>query len=182
MLEFLRLADSRLRHNHLDDAPSRYLWIVDQAKTLGFDLCGVVRAENSPNSSKCRVAGPRLRRRDAVISPIHAEAIPEGHAGNPERHRLLAQLQHGAALSTDPIVCQSITASRVGWISRYAWGERLPRCIGERLDTLVESLRERFQSHSRRALTWTPDQFRTCACKICRLRDGSGRTLCCSTK
>jgi len=24
------------------------LWIVDQAKSLGFDLCGVVRAEQFP--------------------------------------------------------------------------------------------------------------------------------------
>ena len=37
-----------LRHNRVVGASADTIWISERARTLGFDLCGVVRAESFP--------------------------------------------------------------------------------------------------------------------------------------
>lgn len=120
------------------------LWVVDQAKTLGFDLCGVVRAEKFPELEQT------------------SEWIARGYAGemryladprrsDPQtampgiRSAIVGLLNYSTArpLSTDPSLPVNY-AQPSGWISRYAWGDDYHDVLRERLDALVDSLRERF--------------------------------------
>jgi epoxyqueuosine reductase len=120
------------------------LWIVDQAKTLGFDLCGVVRAEKFPELEQM------------------SEWLARGYAGemkyladprrsDPQkampgiRSAIVCLLNYNTArpLSTDPALPIDYSKPSA-WISRYAWGDDYHDVLRERLDGVVESLRERF--------------------------------------
>jgi epoxyqueuosine reductase len=120
------------------------LWVVDQAKTLGFDLCGVVRPEKFPELEQT------------------SEWLARGYAGemkyladprrsDPQtampgiRSAIAGLLNYNTArpLSTDPVP-QGENGQPRGWISRYAWGDDYHDVLREGLDALVESLRERF--------------------------------------
>ena len=120
------------------------LWIVDQAKSLGFDLCGVVRAEKFP---------------ELQLTP---EWLARGYAGemkyladprrcDPQtampgiRSAIVGLLNYNTAqpLSIDPVL-PTDNGKPSGWISRYAWGDDYHDVLRERLEALVDSLRERF--------------------------------------
>jgi len=120
------------------------LWVVDQAKTLGFDLCGVVRPEKFSELEQT------------------SEWLARGYAGEMKyladprrcdlqtampgiRSAIVVLLNYSAArpLSTDPALPINDAQPR-GWISRYAWGDDYHDVLRERLDALVDSLRERF--------------------------------------
>jgi len=120
------------------------LWVVDQAKTLGFDLCGVVRAEKFPEleqTSEWLARGYAGEMR-YLADPRRADpqtAMPG------IRSAIVGLLNYNTArpLSTDPAVPIN-DAQPAGWISRYAWGDDYHDVLRERLDALVGSLRERF--------------------------------------
>jgi epoxyqueuosine reductase len=120
------------------------IWIVDQAKSLGFDLCGVVRADSFPELQQS------------------SEWLRRGYAGemkylaDPRRSDLQAVLPGARSV----IVCllnyhtehplSTEAAARIGdqeprgWISRYAWGDDYHEVLRERLDALAEFLRKRY--------------------------------------
>jgi epoxyqueuosine reductase len=123
--------------------PAGTVWIVDHAKSLGFDLCGVVRAEKFPELEKT------------------SEWLSRGYAGE---MRYLADPRRADPQSALPgirsiIVCllnyntahprssgpapAGKDAVPCGWISRYAWGDDYHNVLRERLDSLVQFLRER---------------------------------------
>src|SRR5437870_6673062 len=120
------------------------LWIVDQAKILGFDLCGVVRAEKFPELEQMPdwlargyagemkyLADPRRSDPQKAMPGIRSVIV------------CLLNYNTERPLSTDPAL--PIEYSKpTGWISRYAWGDDYHDVLRERLDALVESLRERF--------------------------------------
>jgi len=68
------------------------------------------------------------------------------------------------------------------WISRYAWGDDYHDVLRERLDALVESLRERFKGtfEARSYVDTGPVQERVLA--NMPVWDGWGKTRCCSTR
>jgi epoxyqueuosine reductase len=120
------------------------VWIVDQAKSLGFDLCGVARADGFPEIEQS------------------AEWLARGYAGemkylaDPRRSDLQAALpgarsvivcllnyNTGHPLSTNAVL-QSDDQEPRGWISRYAWGDDYHEVLREGLDALVEFLRKRY--------------------------------------
>jgi epoxyqueuosine reductase len=120
------------------------LWIVEQAKSLGFDLCGVVRAGKFPELQQMPewlargyagemkyLADPRRSDPQTAMPGIQSAIVG------------LLNYNTAQPLSTD-------TASPIdegqpsGWISRYAWGDDYHDVLRERLDALVESLREHF--------------------------------------
>jgi len=120
------------------------LWIVDQAKTLGFDLCGVVRTEKFPELEQMPewlarsyagemkyLADPRRSDPQKVMPGIQSAIVG------------LLNYNTARPLSTDPALPIDYSTPR-GWISRYAWGGDYHDVLRERLDALVESLRERF--------------------------------------
>jgi epoxyqueuosine reductase len=120
------------------------LWIVDQAKTLGFDLCGVVRAEQFPE----------LKRMPEWLARGYAgemKYLTDPRRSDPQtampgiRSAIVGLLNYNTArpLSTD-LVLHGENGKPRGWISRYAWGDDYHEVLQERLDALRESLREHF--------------------------------------
>jgi epoxyqueuosine reductase len=120
------------------------LWIVDQAKSLGFDLCGVVRAEKFPELEKTSqwlaqgyagemkyLADPRRTDPQAAMPGI--------------RSAIVGLLNYNTAQprSTDRAL-PGKAGEPSGWISRYAWGDDYHEVLRERLNALVEFLSQRF--------------------------------------
>jgi len=118
-------------------------WITKRAKELGFDLCGVVRAEAFPELAHFE------------------EWLARGYAGEMSyledpRRRKPALVQENlrsaivCALNYDTDLPYSVDAAAAssseprGWISRYAWGRDYHEVLWERLNALAASLRERF--------------------------------------
>jgi epoxyqueuosine reductase len=120
-------------------------WVVDQAKTLGFDLCGIVRPEKFPELEQ---TAEWLRRGYAgEMKYLSDPRRCDPQAAMPGiRSVVVGLLNYSTArpLSTDPALPIS-DAQPAGWISRYAWGDDYHDVLLERLDSLVESLRERFK-------------------------------------
>src|SRR5256885_1095143 len=120
------------------------LWIVSRAKELGFDACGVVRAEKFPELA------------------LTEEWLARGYAGemkylsDPRRQDprsampgirsvIVCALNYNSAFpkSTDLLNTADPEEPR-GWISRYAWGSDYHEVLREKLDALLGALRERF--------------------------------------
>jgi epoxyqueuosine reductase len=120
------------------------LWIVEQAKSLGFDLCGVVRAEKFPElqgtpewlargyaGEMDYLADPRRSDLQAAMPGIQSAIVG------------LLNYNTKYALSTDPALSVDYRKPS-GWVSRYAWGDDYHDVLMERLDALAKLLRERF--------------------------------------
>src|SRR5437899_1304098 len=120
------------------------VWIVEQAKSLGFELCGVVRAERFPELDQTSewlargyagemkyLADPRRSDPRSVLPGIQSVIV------------CLLNYNTAQPLSAAPSVLGADGEPR-GWISRYAWGDDYHEVLRGRLDGLVEYLRERF--------------------------------------
>jgi len=121
-------------------------WIVERAKAIGFELCGVVRAERFPELEQ------------------FGEWLGRGYAGemkyleDPRRRNPAAPMPSARSV----IVCalnyntahsySTEAAARPanandetrGWISRYAWGDDYHEVMWEKLNALEAKLHERF--------------------------------------
>jgi epoxyqueuosine reductase len=124
--------------------PADTVWIVEQAKSLGFDLCGIVQAEKFPeleHTSKWLARGyagemkyladPRRADPKRVMPGIRSVII------------CLLNYNTEQLLSTDCAMPDNDGEPR-GWISRYAWGDDYHDVLRERLEALVGFLRGRF--------------------------------------
>jgi len=118
-------------------------WIVDEAKSLGFDLCGVVRAEKFPELNRMPewlargyagemkyLADPRRSDPQTAMPGIQSAIIG------------LLNYNTAQPLSTSPAPPDE-GGKPSGWISRYAWGDDYHDVLSEKLHALIESLRER---------------------------------------
>jgi epoxyqueuosine reductase len=120
------------------------LWIVDRAKSLGYDLCGVVRTEKFPELEQT----PEWLARGYAGEMKY---LADPRRGDPRtvmpgiRSAIVGLLNYNSErpLSTDPALAIE-DGKPSGWISRYAWGDDYHEVLGERLEALVESLRDRF--------------------------------------
>ncbi len=120
------------------------VWIEQRAKSLGFDLCGVVHAAKFPELAQTE------------------EWLARGYAGemnylfdvrrsNPESAMPGIRCVIACALNYNTEQPKSIDAAREadtdeprGWISRYAWGSDYHQVLREKLDDLVAALRAQF--------------------------------------
>jgi epoxyqueuosine reductase len=120
------------------------LWIVDRAKSLGYDLCGVVRTEKFPELEQT----PEWLARGYAGEMKY---LADPRRGDPRtvmpgiRSAIVGLLNYSTErpLSTDPALPIE-DGKPSGWISRYAWGDDYHEVLGDRLEALVESLRDRF--------------------------------------
>jgi len=125
-------------------APGDTAWIVDRAKSLGFNLCGVVRADKFPELEHtsdwlARGYGGEMK---YLSDPRRADprtAMP----GVRSIIVCLLNYNTGHPFSTDAILSGPDDEPR-GWVSRYAWGDDYHDVLRERLDALAAFLRERF--------------------------------------
>jgi epoxyqueuosine reductase len=118
-------------------------WVIAHAKSLGFDLCGVVRAEKFPelaNTSQWLASG-YAGEMNYLSDPRRADpqSVMRG-----VRSIIVCLLNYNTAqpLSTDLRAPRNDGEPRA-WISRYSWGDDYHEVLRVRLNALVEALRER---------------------------------------
>lgn len=127
------------------NAADRSRWIVEQARALGFDLCGVAPAE----------AFEELRRLPEWLARGHAgemNYLHDSRRGDPSRVVEGARSIVVAALdyrtrppySTEAPTSQAGETPR-GWISRYAWGDDYHDVLRQKLDALVAAMHHQFR-------------------------------------
>ena len=118
-------------------------WIVQQAKGVGFDRCGVVRAEQFPELEN--TAEWLERGYAGEMKYLHDPRREDPRAAMPGiRSVIVCLLNYNTArpLSTDAIVSGQDDEPG-GWISRYGWGDDYHYVLLERLEALIARLRER---------------------------------------
>jgi len=123
---------------------SETVWVVSHAKALGFDLCGVVRAEKFPELAR---TGEWLSRGYAG----EMKYLSDPRRSDPQsvmpgvRGVIVCALNYNSAFpkSTDVTAKQLSDESR-GWISRYAWGRDYHDVLQDKLKVLLAALRHRF--------------------------------------
>ena len=120
-------------------------WLVDRAKSLDFDLCGVVRPEKFPE----------LERLPEWLARGYAgemNYLADSRRANPQQAMpgvcsvIVCLLNYNTAhpLSTDSHPPDDDTEPR-GWISHYAWGSDYHEILREKLNALIQCLPERFR-------------------------------------
>ncbi len=119
-------------------------WIAEQAAKLGFDLCGVVRAEKFPELQQFeewlrRDYGGEMkyladeRRREPALVMDNLQSV------------IVCALNYNTAFpySVDAAAAPAASGPR-GWISRYAWGSDYHEVLWGKLNALQAALHEKF--------------------------------------
>jgi epoxyqueuosine reductase len=127
--------------------PANSAWIVERAKGLGFDLCGIVRVEKFPELERF---GEWLDRGYAgemkyLTDPRRAEpALVMAGA----RSAIVCALNYNTDYPYSTKVSATVAEDGQphGWISRYAWGDDYHTLMWEKLNELVEALKEKFST------------------------------------
>jgi epoxyqueuosine reductase len=119
-------------------------WIVETAKSVGFDRCGVVRAEKFPELAQAsewlaRGYGGEMKYLEDPRRLDPGSTLP----GIRSAIVCLLNYQTAHPLSTESTQPNDQEEPR-GWISRYAWGSDYHEVLRARLDLLVDALREHF--------------------------------------
>jgi epoxyqueuosine reductase len=119
-------------------------WLLERARTHGFDLCGVAPAAEFPEQEFFRewlgrgyggemryLEDPRRQSLDRVLPGAKSIIVCALNYNTAHAH------------STEAVARESGDRP-LGWISRYAWGEDYHDVLGCKLDALLADLRERF--------------------------------------
>ncbi|MBI3405060.1 MAG: tRNA epoxyqueuosine(34) reductase QueG [Acidobacteria bacterium] len=146
------------------NAAEKTIWIIEQARAVGFDLCGVVPASDFEELSHLPewlargYAGEMKYLHDPRRNSIQS-AMPGA------RSVIVCALNYNSAFpnSTEAVAgigngCRGRSSDRPvggskdpplqeesihrGWISRYAWGDDYHEILGARLDVIVSAMRE----------------------------------------
>jgi len=129
-----------------DAAQHRTQRIVEQAQALGFDLCGVAAAEKFPElehlpewlargyAGEMRyLHNPKRQSPERVLPGARSVIVCAMNYNTPLPYSTEARAQFPPD-----------AAAPRGWISRYAWGQDYHQVLGERLEQLVEWMRQEF--------------------------------------
>ena len=122
-------------------------WIVEQAKALGFERCGIVRAEKFPELLKTEewlkrgYAGEMKYLADPRRSDPRT-AMPG------VRSIIVCLLNYNTAnpFTKDHAGGEKEEDGPRGWISRYAWGDDYHDVMKKKLDALAAAMREQWGS------------------------------------
>ena len=127
------------------DLDARTRWICEQARELGFDLCGVAPAHAFEELAMYSTWLDRgyAGEMDYLGDPRRSDprAVLEG-----ARSLIVVALNYNSAqpYSTEQAGMQ-IDDSPRGWISRYAWGDDYHEVLREKLNALVARMREQWR-------------------------------------
>jgi epoxyqueuosine reductase len=121
-------------------------WIVERAKALGFDLCGIVRTEKFPELD--HFEGWLSRGYSGEMNYLHdARRADPSLVMEGLRSAIVCALSYNTAhpYSTEAAAAAASTSGAPrGWISRYAWGDDYHSVMWEKLNALSAALTERF--------------------------------------
>jgi len=131
-------------HDVSVNASERTSWILERARGVGFDLCGVAPAE----------ASEELRRLPEWLERGHAgemNYLRDERRNDPKlvvegaRSIIVVALNYHAEhpYSTEVLPSHTDETPR-GWISRYAWGDDYHDVLREKLNALVAAMRGQF--------------------------------------
>jgi epoxyqueuosine reductase len=126
------------------DLAARTRWICEQAREVGFDLCGVAAAE----------AFPELAQVSTWLAHGHAgemNYLHDDRRADPRlalagaRSLILVALNYNSPqpCSTEQAGMRDDDSPR-GWISRYAWGDDYHEVLREKLNALVARMHEQW--------------------------------------
>jgi epoxyqueuosine reductase len=126
------------------DLSGRTRWICEQARELGFDLCGVAPADAFPELAQFSTwldgghAGDMNYLRDE-------RRVDPRRALDGARSLIVVALNYNSAqpYSTEQAGIHDADSPR-GWISRYAWGDDYHEVLREKLNALVARMHERW--------------------------------------
>jgi epoxyqueuosine reductase len=119
------------------DSAARTSWICEQARGVGFDLCGVAPAEVFPEL--WQVATWLERGLAGEMNYLHDERrVDPRSALDGARSVIVVALNYNAPqpYSTEQAAVHDEDSPR-GWISRYAWGDDYHEVLREKLNALV---------------------------------------------
>ena len=142
------------------NAAERTAWICEQARAIGFDLCGVATIASAPATRDGASQGSIGETFDELAHL--PEWLARGYAGEMNylsdprradprlvldgaRSLIVVALNYNSSLpySTQLPVTSADDSPR-GWISRYAWGDDYHEVLREKLNALVVSMRAQF--------------------------------------
>ncbi len=156
------------------DAAEHTPWLVEQARALGFDLCGVARARDLEelahlpewlargHAGEMRyLSDPRrldpARILDGAGSLIvcalnyntpqpYSTEVPATTESENRNSEFETRAQQAAPLQANRVADMKSAATNGprGWISRYAWGDDYHEVLGRKLDALLRAMREHF--------------------------------------
>lgn len=117
-------------------------WIVQQARALGFALCGIARGEKFPELERL----PEWLER-GYGGEMHY--LEDRRRNDPARVLSGAKSLIVCAMNYNTAQAYSTEApldaeEPRGWISRYAWGDDYHEVVLSKLNELIDSLRVRF--------------------------------------
>jgi epoxyqueuosine reductase len=125
-------------------------WICDQARAIGFDLCGVAPVHGDENHLR------ELQHLPEWLNRGHAGEMNYLHdprradpalAMDGARSLIVVALNYNSAQPYSTAVEAAATDSDAvprGWISRYAWGDDYHETMWQKLNALVGSMREQW--------------------------------------
>ncbi len=130
----------------------RTAWVVQQARAIGFDLCGVAALSIDGGE----FSWPELERLPEWLARGYAgemRYLENPRRGSPHqampgaRSVIVCALNYNTAQphSTEAATATNREESPKGWISRYAWGTDYHIVLGEKLEALVAGMREHFR-------------------------------------
>jgi epoxyqueuosine reductase len=123
---------------------SRTQWICEQARELGFDLCGVAPAEAFPELAQ--VANWLESGHAGEMNYLHDKRrLDPRLALDGARSVIVVALNYNSAqpYSTEQAGVRDDDSPR-GWISRYAWGDDYHEVLRQKLNVLVARMHERW--------------------------------------
>jgi epoxyqueuosine reductase len=129
------------------DRAEKARWIAEQARALGFDLCGVALAADSGQSAEMARLPEWLNAGYAgEMTYLHDERRADPTlALEGARSLIVVALNYNADRphSTDAALTDGASdAAPRGWISRYAWGDDYHEVLREKLNALVAAMRD----------------------------------------
>ena len=123
-----------------------HTWIAERARSLGFALCGVVRAHEFPELERFEdwlgrgyagemryLEDPRRVKPALVMDDVQSVIVCAMHYNT--AHPYSTEAAASVAAPDGP---------PRGWISRYAWGDDYHEVLWEKLNALGEALKEKF--------------------------------------